>query len=203
LANQGRVVVGVAEHAGWAHLVSVAMVNGRPSVVDRRRVELIEGGVPTQPYHHETLSMPNAEAERLVRRVRTSIAESTSKAFDALARDLAPRSIAAIAIRLGTLECLPATVADAHASYHVQCRADGMLYFSAACDAARQRGWDIQCLQRGHEVDAAAAAMGTGPGAVERLMDDLKRTLGSPWTADHRFACAAAMATLGARSPTA
>ena len=57
-------VVGVADHNGWAILVSAAAVNGEPTVVDRRRVELIERGVPSQPYHHETLALGDDEAEQ-------------------------------------------------------------------------------------------------------------------------------------------
>lgn len=67
LVNRRPVAVGVAEHAGWAHLVSVAAADGMPAVVDRRRVKLIEAGVPTQPYHHETLALPDDESEQLLR----------------------------------------------------------------------------------------------------------------------------------------
>ena len=80
---KGRpVVIGVADHSGWVVLVSVAAVNGKPAVVDRRRVELIEKGVPSQPYHHETLSLSDADAERMLRQVRRSIAACTATAFD-------------------------------------------------------------------------------------------------------------------------
>ena len=68
------VVVGVADHNGWAVLVSAAALNGAPTVVDRRRVSLIEKGIPNQPYHHETLVLSDANAEQLLRKVKRSIA---------------------------------------------------------------------------------------------------------------------------------
>ena len=37
-------VVGVSEHSGWAILVTAAIVEGMPVVVDRRRVPLIDKG---------------------------------------------------------------------------------------------------------------------------------------------------------------
>lgn len=40
------VVVGVADHNGWAALVCVSVKDGSPEVIDRRRVELIEPGLP-------------------------------------------------------------------------------------------------------------------------------------------------------------
>src|SRR4030095_3437374 len=88
---KGRpVVIGVADHSGWAVLVSVAAVNGKPAVVDRPRGEMRERGVPSQPYHHETLSLSDTDAERMLRQVRRSIAACTTTAFDRLAADLSP-----------------------------------------------------------------------------------------------------------------
>ena len=59
------VVAGVADHNGWAILVCVSAKDGAPEVVDRRRVELIEPGLPSQPYEHETLGLNTAEAEEI------------------------------------------------------------------------------------------------------------------------------------------
>ena len=42
-------VVSVAEHTGWAHLVCVAAHGRMPAVIERRRVTLIDPGLPTQP----------------------------------------------------------------------------------------------------------------------------------------------------------
>ena len=191
------VAVGVAEHNGWAILVSVAAVNGQPTVVDRRRVPLIEKGVPNQPYHHETLALPNAEAEQLLRRVRRSIAACTTLAFERLSADLSPRyRVASIAIRQPPLPRLPATVAVVHDSYYVQCRADGMLYHSAICAAARHLGWSLVVLPRGEELAKAAEAMQTSSAEVDEFVNRLRRKLGPPWAADHRRALAAAIAAL-------
>src|SRR4051812_49631066 len=94
------VVVGVADHNGWAVLVSAAIANGAPAVVDRRRVSLIEDGVPSQPYHHETLALGDAESEQLLHRVRQSIAACTEHALRQLAADLSTRyRVAAVTIR--------------------------------------------------------------------------------------------------------
>ena len=190
-----KVIVGVADHSGWAHLVSVAMVNGKPALVDRRRVELIEDGVPTQPYHHETLTMKEADAERLVHTVRQSVAACTAVAFDRLSADLSPRyQVSAIAMREPTLARLPDTVAEAHRSYHTMCRADGMLYHAAICAAARQRRWDLMFHRRGEELAKAARALHASTSEVERLVNGLKQA--PPWTAEHRSAFAAAIGGL-------
>jgi hypothetical protein len=198
--NGRPVVVGVADHNGWAILVSAAAVNGEPTVVDRRRVRLIEKGVPNQPYHHETLALSDADAEQLLRKVTRSIAACTSVALDRLSADLWPRyRVSAITIREAPLPRLPATVGEVHASYHTLCRADGMLYHSAICTAARQRNWTLEFHRRGEEVTRAAAAMQASTDDVERFLQDLRETLKPPWTAEHRNAFAAAIGTLRKR----
>ena len=187
----------MADHSGWTVLVSVATVNGTPAVVDRRRVALIDEGVPTQPYHHETLTLGDAESEKLLRKVKRSIAARTAAALDAIAADLSPEyHVAAIAIRQPTLDPVPATVAEIHRSYHALSRADGMLYHSAICSAARERGWTVVFHRRGEELARASAALNTSLRQVERLVNEPRRALGPPWTAEHRNAFAAAISAL-------
>jgi hypothetical protein len=200
--SKGRpVVVGVADHNGWAVLVSTAAEHGEPAVVDRRRVSLIERGVPTQPYHHETLALGDAEAEQLLHKVRRSIASCTALALDHLAADLLPRyRVAAVTIRQPPLASLPATIGEVHRSYYVQCRADGMLYHSAICQAARQRDWKLVLHPRGDELAMAAAALQVSTHQVERFVNDLKQSLKAPWTAEHRSAFASAIGRLGKQS---
>ncbi len=195
------VVVGVSDHNGWAVLVSAAIANGAPAVVDRRRVSLIEDGVPSQPYHHETLALGDAESEQLLHRVRRSIAACTEHALRQLAADLFPRyRVAAVTIRHPPLADLPPTVGEVHRSYHATCRADGMLYHSAICEAARQRDWELVLHRRGDEMAIAAAALQAGTHQVERFVEDLKHTLKAPWTAEHRCAFASAIGRLGTQS---
>ena len=194
------VAVGVAEHAGWAVLISAGAGKGEPVVVDKRRVRLIEDGVPTQPYHHETLSLPDRAAEQLLRRVRESIAVSTFQALDHLANDLGPRyRVRAVAMRQPTLTQMPASVREAHDSYHVQCRADAMLYHSAICETARQRDWEVVFHRRGEELQNAADALDRSVEDIERFLDGLRPSVRPPWAAEHRHAFAAAIAALSTR----
>jgi hypothetical protein len=196
-SNGRPVVVGVADHNGWAVLVTAAAVNGSPTVVDRRRVSLIESGVPSQPYHHETLGLGDADSEQLLRKVRRSIAACAALALDHLSADLQPRyRVSSITIREPPLPDLPATVEEVHRSYYVTCRADGMLYHVAICSAARERGWTVALHRRGEEMTAAAEALHMSTREVERFIDDFKLTLKAPWSAEHRNAFAAAIGRL-------
>ena len=192
-----RVAVGIADHNGWAILVSAAAVNGKPTVVDRRRVDLIEKNIPSQPYHHETLALAAADAEQLLRDVKRSVAACTELAFDRLSADLSPRyRVSSITIRQPPLAHLPATVAAVHRSYYTLCRADGMLYHSALCAAARRRDWRVVLHRRGEELAMAADALRSSTHEVDRFLNALRATLQPPWTAEHRNAFAGAIGAL-------
>jgi hypothetical protein len=200
-SNGRPVVVGVADHSGWAILVSVAAANGEPTVVDRRRVRLIEKGLPSQPYEHETRALRDDEAEQLVRHVKRSIDSCTALALDRLSADLWPRyRVASITMRQPTLAHLPATVGEVHRSHHMLCRADGVLYHQAICTAARRRDWTLRLHRRGEELALAAEALQASTDEVERFIDGLKQTLKAPWTAEHRQAFAAAIGSLKEQS---
>jgi len=180
----GPCVVSVAEHAGWAHLVCVAAPDGEPIVIDRRRVTLIEPGLPTMPYHHESIGMGESEANALIARVRTSIAAHASRALQRVIADLAPaHSVVALAIREPTFPELPTSVAAVWKSYRLQCAADGMMYQLEICRAARELHLPVHSYRRGEEAVEIASA---------------RRPLGPPWTQDHRRAYAGGIAALAA-----
>jgi len=80
----------VAEHTGWAHLICVAARGNVPAVIARRRVALIDKGLPTLPYEHETTAMREDEANAVIARVRRSIAARTSDALRRVVIELAP-----------------------------------------------------------------------------------------------------------------
>ena len=70
-------ILAVADHTGWAYVVCVSAHDRRPFVVTRRRIALIDRGLPTQPYEHDTMAMRPDEAQALVASVRRSIAANT------------------------------------------------------------------------------------------------------------------------------
>src|SRR5258705_3959224 len=180
-------VVSVADHAGWAHLVCVAARGNVPAVIARRRVALIDQGLPTLPYEHETAAMREDEANAVIARVRQSIAARTSEVLRRVVIELAPTHRAvALAIREPPFDDLPATVAAVRASYRLLCAADGMLYQLAICHAARQLGLEVRLCRRGDEMARAAQSLSVTPGEVEKFVTGRGRPAGPPWTREHR-----------------
>ena len=190
-------VISVADHAGWAHVVCVAAIDGVPAVVERRRVPTIDAGLPTMPYHHESLRMPEPEANALIVRVRQSIAACTARALHEIVTGLAPSySAVALAIRELSFPELPDTVAVVRQSYQLQCAADGMMYQLAFSGAARDLGLDVHQCRRGEESERAATRLGVRPDDIETFVSGIGRPSGPPWAQEHRRAYAAGIAVL-------
>jgi hypothetical protein len=181
-----KAVIGIADHCGWAVLVTVT-AGGK--LVDRRRVELVAAGLPKLPHHHECQALPLPEAVALVERVRASALNYAAAALQALAASV-PATIVGIALR--KYPPLPPTIAERITNYQAQCAADGVMYRDALGQAARDRGWRVAWYDpKGVSADAARAL--DLPSIDERL-DEIGTALGPPWQKDHRVAMAAANA---------
>ena len=96
--------LGVAHHLGWAVAVTSSADH---KVVDRRRIELIEPGMPTAPIHHkggpDVLHRPakpldDSALAALVADVRASVVRAASAALDELATAL-PEPIVSMSLQ--------------------------------------------------------------------------------------------------------
>jgi hypothetical protein len=178
----------------------VAAPDGRPAVVERRRLTTIDAGLPTMPYHHESLGLSEGEANDLIARVRRSIEGCTSRALREVVADLAHEcSVVALAIREPPFSALPDTVAVVRQSYRLQCAADGLMYQLALCRAARDLGLEVDQCRRGMENAMAAGLLEVHPDDVASFVSGTGRPSGPPWTEEHRRAYAAGIAALARR----
>jgi hypothetical protein len=179
-------IVGVSDHGGWAILVTVA---GDGTFLDRRRVALVDGDLPSLPHHSEGQALPIDEAVALVERVRASAGRHAGLALAAVAAAVAG-PIRAIALR----RCppLPPTVAGRIRDYRAQNVADWVMYRQALAAAATARGWAVHWYEAQQVGKAAGEALRTTD--PDAHLARLRKTLGPPWGADHRLAMAAAIA---------
>jgi hypothetical protein len=193
-------VVSVADHTGWAHVVCVAIEDAVPVVIARRRLTLIDEGLPTMPYHHETVRMNVTEANTLLARVRQSIERCTTEVMTRLVTGLQPaHHVVALAIREPPFAELPESVAEVQQSYRLQNAADGVMYQRALCRAARALGLEIEECRRGEELARASTRAHVTPRVMEAFVTRTGRPAGPPWTEEHRRAFAAAIAVLADR----
>jgi hypothetical protein len=194
--------VGVAEHVNAAVLVTLA--DGE--LLDRRRIELTEPGLPSHPHHHEgswavgrylntpgARALPLADALALVERVRASAARCAHEGLEALAASL-PVPISRIAIR--ACPTLPPTTEERIIDNRAQTIADSVMYREALAAAAEARGWAVHWYDRDDVLREAAAALRRED--IDAVLFAMGRSAGPPWQAKHKLAAAAAMAA-GAR----
>jgi hypothetical protein len=177
-----KAVAGISDHRGWAVVVTVAEPG---DVVDRRRITLIDEGLPTQPLHHPEPNASLSETEARVRAVVDSANDHALRGLKALRDDLSPRfRLAAITLPEGP-GGLPNTVAEILASYMASVTADTRIYRDALCAAAAEL--DVVVVRHSRRFKMPSDALLRAPG----------KTLGPPWREEHRLAFAAGLAALG------
>lgn len=179
-----RVVrLGIAHHYGWAVAVTASAEH---RVVDRRRIELVEPGLPAAPIHrHDGRALDDDETAMLVARVRASALRATSASLDALAAAL-PEPILSMSLRAWPADFPRDIAVQRRVPY--EARADSVMYREVLAELARQRGWEVHLFDA-KDVEARAAGM-LAERADEILLGPRTR-LGPPWTKDHRMALAA------------
>jgi len=179
-------IIGVSDHGGWAVLVTVARDG---TLLDRRRVELVDDGLPAIPHHHEGQGLPVDEAVALVERVRLSAERHAVLALDAVAVGVRP----VLGVALRNCPQLPPTIAERIKDYRARNVADWVMYRNAVAFAAEARGWPIHWYDAKKVLASAAKALGVGNFDAHFL--DLRRAIGPPWNQDHKLAMAAAIVT--------
>src|ERR1700692_2394070 len=185
-------IIGVSDHGGWAVLVPVA---GDGTRLDRRRVELVDEGLPKIPHHSEGQGLPLHDAVALVERVRVSAERHAKLGLDAVAMTV-PGRILGIALR----KCpeLPPTIAERIKDYRAQNVADWVMYRKALAAAAAARGWALHWYAGKKVSEAASEALGIED--LDAHFLQLRRSIGPPWSMDHKVAMAAAIVAATARS---
>jgi hypothetical protein len=183
--------LGIAHHLGWAVAVTASVDH---VVVDRRKMELIEPGLPNAPIHHEggphLLHRQGEPLEddalaALVAKVRASVVRATAAALHDLAGAL-PEPIVSISLRALPAE-FPAEIA-VQRRVPYESRADSVMYLRVLAELGRDRGWAIHYYDAKRVEDEAARRLGE---RADEVLQGPRATFGPPWTKDHRTALAA------------
>lgn len=214
-------IVGVSDHGGWAVLVTVAVgLQLKPAsdlteiLLDRRRLELVDADLPKIPHHSECQRLPIDEAVVLVERVRASAERHAKLVLDVVAAIHNPvipseasraarcevegpcvfsgASITGIALRQCPL--LPPTIAECIQNYRAQNVADWVMYRQALAAAGEARGWAVHWFQPKTVFAKASETLGIAKGDLDAAFLNLRKSIGPPWSQDHKLAMAAAIA---------
>jgi hypothetical protein len=174
--------VGIAHHLGWA--VAVTASAGH-EVVDRRRIELIEPGMPAAPIEHGAKALSDGAAARMVAEVRASALRATSASLDQLAASLTG-PVVSVSLRAWPLD-FPDDIVTQRRPPH-DSRADSVMYCQVLSECAYARGWEVHVFDAKAIEAQAARILG---GRAGEVLHGPRAALGPPWTRDHRIALAA------------
>jgi hypothetical protein len=182
--------IGFRAHSGWTSLVAVALHDGGPMVLSRRRVHLVETFTYTfrQPYHTAE-KMPPEEGRAFISRVESEARRLAHRAIRESQKSLLTQGyeITHSGLLLASGRPLPAlpNILASHALIHT---ADGelfrraLLHASARCDLAQAAVKERELLAHASEI------LRTKTNVLTRKITDLGRGLGPPWTQDEKFA---------------
>ncbi len=184
-------IIGVSDHGGWAVLVTVARDG---TLLDRRRVELVDDALPGLPHHHEGQLLPIDRAVALVGQVRISAKKYAVFALEAVAT--AVPQILGIALR--SCPQLPATIAERIKDYRARNVADWVMYRKALASAAEARGVPVYWYDAKEVLGSAGEALHVEN--FDTYFLEVRRKVGPPWNKDHKLALAAAIVTAAALS---
>lgn len=197
-----QAALGFRAHSGWAALVAIAGPPRAPAVIDRRRIELVDPGIPdsVQPYH-TAAELDLKEAERFVRRCSDAARHLAQRALRAVIEDLGKKGHVVVGCGLLLASGRPATTLAAtlasHALIHT---AEGQLFRDALTHASEHCGLPVTAVRERELFAAAAAQLGVAADELQRQIAELGRPIGPPWRQDEKYAALAGWLALAAPS---
>jgi len=195
-----HVALGLKAHSGWAALVAIGQHDGTLSLVDRRRLELVdrdEASWAKQPYHAAE-GLAARDARQIVERGLTAARRhATREVRDAVTRlEREGHTIDGCAVLMG--QPMPEWSVDDILAVHFRMhKAEGVLFRDALARAAKACGQRLVEIPEKTLQDHARRALGAPPVAFAKHIATLGKTAGPPWGKDQKDAALAAMIALG------
>jgi hypothetical protein len=182
--------LGFRAHSGWAVMVAVAGSPSKPIVLERHRIKIADASIPgsKQPYHAvEELGTEKAEA--LLRRYRDSSSRLATGALEAMVARLmqAGRRVIGTGIIFASGRSLPALemTLRSHALIHT---AEGEFFREVLVQASEHCGLPVTRVKEREAWDRGEASLRLSSEDLQKLISELGRSLGPPWTQDEKLA---------------
>lgn len=193
-----RAALGFRMHSGWGVLVAVAGDADQEEVIDRRRIAITDPARAgaKQPYHHAaTLEFPAAE-----RHLAKCLAASERLALAAIkqvVQELEARNyrIAGAAILLASGRPLP-SLAQILASHPLIHTAEGEFFRNSIKNACEELQIPVEAFRERELEKGVMTAFGNAASRLRQRIATAGRSIGPPWTSDHKAAALAALLVL-------
>jgi hypothetical protein len=193
--------MGIQMHSGWGVLVVVSSPDAM-EVLDRRRVVVSHPAVPgaQQPYHHARMQLQDVnleEAERYLEHCSASCEQLALAAVEEAVFGVRGRGyqIVGSAILEGAGRFLP-SLSQILASHPLIHTAEGEFFCRTARKACERLNLPVTAIRRRDLEERAKTILGRAAAHVKRTVQTLGKSIGPPWTADHKSAALAAVTLL-------
>jgi len=192
------VALGFRMHSGWGVLVAVSGDTDSLSVIDRRRIVVMDPATPggKQPYHYAAELSP----EKTEQHIAKCGALSENMAHEAIKQILAELGerkyrVASAAVLMAAGRSLPSLpeILRAHPLIHT---AEGEFFRKSVSNACQRLKIPVTHIRERELEEQAKSAFGKEAALVSRRISTMGSTIGPPWTADHKAAALAALLTL-------
>ena len=193
-AKREPVALGFSSHSGWAIVVAVTGSPFAPVILERRRMEICDLTIPgsKQPFHAAE-SLPFNKAQALINRCQNSSTHLAKQAVTALVANILQKGfhITCAGIVSASGRQLPdlASILKSHALIHT---AEGEFFRQVLADACQHCRLPVMRIRQREIWDTAAKAFGIPQATLQRQISDLRRSIGTPWSTDEKFASMAA-----------
>jgi hypothetical protein len=189
-----RAALGVRMHSGWGVLVAVSGDAGALEIIDRRRIVTIAPTTPgaRQPYHFAaTLAL--AESEKHIANCAAASERLALAAVKQLVSELDARRhhIGGCAVILASGRALP-PLAEILASHPLLHTAEGEFFRSAVRNACERLKISVTTIRERDLDERVKSAFGSSASRVQRKISTYGKSIGPPWTKDHKTAALAA-----------
>jgi len=199
----GRVALGFRVHTGWAALLAAELPVRLPvlTVVDRRRVEMIEGHDADAPpfVYHAATKLPFEAAKQLIQESTAMAQRRAQESLSKILRELRERGHDVVATALiGANRALTSPlekILAAHALIHA---AEGELFRGAILRASEALGVPASMVPAGELYARAAKAQGSPEATLRRHLQQAGRSAGRPWAQDQKEALLALVSVASA-----
>jgi hypothetical protein len=192
------VCLGFRMHSGWGVLVAISGDADSPALVERRRITVMDPSTPggKQPYHHAAELSPE-EAEQHITKCGAFSESMAQEAIKQVLAELSERNYrvasAAVLVAAGrSLPSLPQILAS-HPLIHT---AEGEFFRKSVISACERLKIPVTQVRERELEERAKSSHGKKAAQILRKIADVGRSIGPPWTADHKAAALAALLTL-------
>jgi hypothetical protein len=180
--------LGFRAHSGWAVLIEVGGTAKAIDLVDRRRLELVSGTTPRQPYHAAE-DKPLPQAEKLIRDCTAEAKMLAQQTVSNVLKQSEKRGyqVTAAGIVSASARPLPdlATILSSHPLLHT---AEGELYRTVLSQACERHDLPIIRIKEQALYSTASTQLGISAEKIQSRLSEIGRAAGPPWRQDEKLA---------------